>query len=146
MFERLRAIISSWNRIDRTKIGPQVIIVQWILIMFGAASLNAILSVILLNTVYSAYSSYVVLVFLVIPATIAVSLSIGGTIYLSGIGEKRVLGGMGINSLAIPIAILLEYSMFGQSFPDFVCFFVTVWLQNPLQVPPVDSPNIVPQT
>lgn len=112
MFKRIRSILASWNMLDRTKISMQVTIVHWIALLFSSAAFQAILLVALWDR--WVFDPAFITIFLVTSFIVPVFLSIGGTIRLSAIGEKRVLSTTGMNLLAIPVMVLLELARHGQ--------------------------------
>lgn len=112
LLERIRATLDSWNMLDRTKISMQVTIIHWIALLFSSATLIAVLLVMLSDRWI--YDPVFIIAFGVTSFVIPISLSVGGTIHLSGIGEKRVLSTTGINLLAIPLVVVLECARYGQ--------------------------------
>jgi len=118
LLKKTRTILRSWNMLDRTKISMQVTIVHWIALLFSSAASNAILLVMLWDR--WTFEPVFVVAFFATSSMIPLLLSIVGTIHLSGIGEKRVLGTTGINLLTIPMVILLECAQHGQYLWTFI--------------------------
>jgi hypothetical protein len=106
----------------------QVTIVHWITLLFTSAASNAILLVILFDR--WTFEPVFVTAFFAASSMIPFFLSIVGTLHLSGVGEKRVLGTTGINLLTIPIVILLECVLHGQDLGVFISnsFLLSVYL------------------
>jgi len=94
------------------KLREQLVLVRWVGLLFSSAALNSILLLIIAET-FKAEAIFLLISFLV-SLFIPIFLSIGSTLYLITIGEKRLVKPMDIEFLTIPMIAVVEYIKYYQ--------------------------------
>ena len=94
------------------KLREQLVLVRWVGLLFSSAALNSILLLIIAET-FKAEAIFLLISFLV-SLFIPIFLSIGCTLHLITIGEKRLVKPMDIEFLTIPMIAVVEYIKYYQ--------------------------------